>query len=307
MNRRGWTLLLALGVVWGMPYLFIKVAVGQVSPATVVFARTAIGALLLLPFALRNGGLRPLRGHWVPVVAFALLEIVGPWFWLSNAERTLSSSTTGLLVSTVPIAAVVVSRIVDRTPVAPIRWLGLVVALGGVAVLLGPGAAAGDPWAVVQVLLAALGYAIAPVVVERKLRDVPTITLNTAVLTIAALGYLPVVVASGWPTGLRLNGIAALVTLGVVCTALAFTLFFRLIGEVGAARATLVAYLNPLVAVALGALVLDEPVTWGLLAATVLILAGSAAAARRSRAQAAEPEPPADEPEPDEAPAVARQ
>lgn len=301
MSRRGWTLLLVLGVVWGVPYLFIKVAVAQVSPATVVFARTAIGALLLLPFALRAGGLRPLRGHWGAVVAFAVLEIVGPWFFLSNAERTLSSSSTGLLVSTVPIAAVVVGRLVDRRPVAPLRWVGLAVALGGVAVLLGPGAAVDDPWAVVQVLLAALGYAIAPIVAERRLRDVPVMALNTAVLGLAALGYLPVVVATGWPTGLRPTGAASLLTLGVVCTALAFTLFFRLIAEVGGARSTLVAYLNPLVAVGLGAAVLGEPLTWGLLAATVLILAGSAAAARRTPAAGRA----ADERTPQEAPAAA--
>lgn len=232
-----------------------------------------------------------------------MLEIVGPWFWLSNAERTLSSSTTGLLVSTVPIAAVVVGRLVDRIPVAPVRWLGLVVALGGVAVLLGPGAVGGDPWAVAQVLLAALGYAIAPVVAERALRDVPSITLTAAVLVLAAVGYAPVVIATGWPSELRADGAAALVALGVLCTAVAFILFFRLIAEVGGARSTLVAYLNPLVAVTLGAVVLDEPVTWGLLVATVLILAGSAAAARRQPAAATASAVPGD-PEPSAEPDV---
>lgn len=297
MSRRGWVLLLALGLVWGVPYLFIKIAVGQVSPATVVFARTAIGALLLLPFALRAGGPRALRGHWPAVVAFAALEIVGPWFWLSNAERTLSSSTTGLLVATVPIGAVVVGRLVDRTPVAPIRWAGLLVGLGGVAVLLGPGAAGGDPWAVAQVMLAALGYAIAPMVADRYLGDVPPPVLTAAVLALSALVYAPVVAITGWPADLRTDGALALVALGVVCTALAFTLFFRLIGEVGAARATLVAYLNPLVAVTAGALVLDEAVGWPLLVAAGLILAGSAAAARRSRTTSAVQTPPDERPE----------
>ncbi len=287
MTRRGWILLGFLGVIWGVPYLFIKIAVGQVSPPTVVFARTAIGAVLLLPFALRGGGLRALRGHWVAVVTFAALEILGPWFWLSNAERTLSSSTTGLLIATVPIAAVVVGRMVDRTPVAPVRWAGLLVGLGGVVVLLGPGAAADDPWAVTQVLLAALGYATAPIVADRHLRDVPSPVLTTAVLTLSALVYLPVVAATGWPSSVSSGGAISLVVLGVVCTALAFTLFFRLIGEVGAARSTLVAYLNPLVAVTAGAVVLDEPVGWPLLVATALILAGSGAAARRGPAPAA--------------------
>lgn len=282
MNRRGWLLLAAMGVVWGVPYLLIKVAVGDVSPATVVFGRTAIGALLLLPFARRFGGFRVLRGHWPAVLGFAVLEIVLPWILLSNAERTLTSSTTGLLVATVPIAAVVLGRFVDRQPVAAVRWVGLAVALGGVALLLGPGAAANDPWAVVQVLLAALGYATAPIIADRHLRGVPTIPLTTTCLGLTALLYLPPALLAGHPHLPGLRAALALVGLGVVCTAVAFVLFFRLITEVGAARSTLVAYLNPVVAVALGAAVLREPVTLAVLVATALILAGSAAASRRA-------------------------
>lgn len=288
MSKRGWLLLLAVGMVWGVPYLLIKIAVGQVSPVTVVFVRTAVGALLLLPFALRGGGVRVLRGHWPAVLGFAALEIVGPWILLSNAEQTLTSSTTGLLVATVPIAAVVLGRVTgDRRPVAAVRWVGLLVGLGGVALLLGPGAAADDPWAVTQVLLAALGYAIAPMIADRNLRDVPAIPLTATCLGITALVYLPFVVAGGrqpWP---QTDAVLALAGLGVVCTALAFVLFFRLIVEVGAARSTLVAYLNPVVAVTLGAIVLDEPFTWTIACATALILLGSAGASRRGHADRA--------------------
>lgn len=284
-----------MGVVWGVPYLLIKVAVQNVSPVGVVLARTGLGALLLLPFALRAGGLRVLRGHWPAVVAFALLEIVGPWFLLSNAERTLTSSTTGLLVATVPIVAVVAGRLVDRQHVALVRWVGLAVGLGGVALLLGPGAAADDPWAVAQVLLAAVGYAVAPIIAERRLQGVPTIPLTTACLGLTALGYLPVFLLTGPHPVPGTPAVLSLVALGAVCTALAFVLFFGLIAEVGGARSTLVAYLNPLVAVTLGALVLDEPLTWGVLAAMVLILVGSAAASRRGSPATGAPVPdPAD-------------
>ncbi|MGY4646079.1 DMT family transporter [Cellulomonas sp. URHB0016] len=281
MSRRGWLLLLVMGVVWGVPYLLIKVAVGEVTPATVVFVRTGLGALLLLPFAWRAGGLRALRRHWPAVTAFAVLEIVGPWILLSNAERTLSSSITGLLIATVPIAAVVLGRIVDHERVALVRWVGLLVALGGVALLLGPGAGAHDPWAVAQVLLAALGYASAPMIADRYLRDVPAIPLTTACLGLTAVAYLPVVLLTGphpWPSS---DAVLALALLGALCTAVAFVLFFRLIAEVGAARSTLVAYLNPIVAVGLGALVLDEEITPTVVVATALILLGSAAASRR--------------------------
>jgi len=288
MTRRGWILLFAVGVVWGIPYLLIKIAVGEVTPATVVFVRTGVGALLLLPFALRAGGLRVLRGHWRPLLAFAALEIIGPWILLSNAETTLASSTTGLLIATVPIIAVILGRLVgDRRPVAAVRWIGLLIALAGVGLLLGPGAASGgSPWAVAQVLLAALGYASAPMIADLFLRDVPAIPLTATCLAVTALFYLPVVLVTGphpWPA---LDGVLALVALGAICTALAFVLFFRLIVEVGAARSTLVAYLNPVVAVALGALVLDEAITVAVVAATTLILVGSAAASRRSREDA---------------------
>lgn len=291
MSRRGWLLLVTMGVLWGIPYLLIKIAVGEVTPVMVVFVRTGLGALLLLPFALRAGGLRVLHGHWRPLLAFAALEIVGPWILLSNAETSLSSSTTGLLIATVPIVAVILGRLVgDRKPVAAVRWFGLLVGLLGVGLLLGPGAASsGNPWAVAQVLLAAVGYASAPMIADQFLRDVPAIPLTATCLAVTALFYLPFVVATSphpWPA---LDGVLALVALGAICTALAFVLFFRLIVEVGAARSVLVAYLNPVVAVALGALVLDEAITVAVVVATALILVGSAAASRRSREPDIEP------------------
>lgn len=283
MTRRGWLLLGAVGAIWGIPYLLIKIAVAEVSPPTVVFARTAVGAVVLMPFALRSGGLRPLRGRWTAVAVFAALEIVGPWLLLSNAERVLASSTTGLLVATVPILAVVLGRFVgDRRPVSSVRWVGLVVGLGGVVLLMGPGAVHGHAWSLGQVLLAALGYAIAPIVADRALRGVPAVTLTAACLTLAALVYAPVVAVTGPRLAPGPGTIAALLTLGVVCTALAFVLFFALITEVGAARSTLVAYINPVVAVALGAAVLSEPITPLVVVAMLLIVGGSAAGSHRS-------------------------
>lgn len=297
MSRRGWVLLVAVGVVWGVPYLLIKVAVEDVTPPMLVLVRTALGALVLLPFALRGDGLRALRGRWRAVAAFAALEIVGPWVLLSNAERTLASSTTGLLVATVPIMAVVLGRLVgDRLPVTGVRWVGLAVGLAGVAVLAGPGSGAGEVWPVAQVLLAALGYAAAPIIAAKALQGVPAVTLTAVCLTLSALVYLPVVLLTGphpMPGPAALGSLAAL---GLVCTAFAFVLFFRLISEVGAARSTLVAYINPLVAVALGAVVLDEPVTAAVVLAAALIMAGSAAASAqggpRRRPPTAEPASP---------------
>jgi len=291
MSRRGWLLLIAVGIIWGTPYFLIKIAVDEVSPATVVLARTAIGAIVLIPFALREGGLRVLRGHWPAVIGFAVLEIVGPWFFISNAELDIDSSTAGLLIAAVPLLAVVTGRLLgDRLAVAPIRWVGLLVGIVGVGLLTGPVAARGHTWAVIQMVLAAIGYAVAPILAERRLRDVPVVTLTTACLAFSALVYAPVVSIEGKLHVPSTGAILALVALGLVCTAFAFVLFFNLIAEVGGARSTLVAYINPLVAVLLGALFLDEPLTWLVAGAAVLILTGSALAGRRAVRSAPLPE-----------------
>lgn len=284
MSRRGWILLLAVGIIWGTPYFLIKIAVAEVSPATVVLARTLIGALVLLPFALRRGGLGVLRGHWPALLGFAALEILGPWFFISNAELDIDSSTAGLLIAAVPLLSVITGRLLgDRLPVAGLRWIGLFIGIGGVALLTGPVAARGHTWAVVQMVLAAIGYAVAPILAERKLREVPAIPLTAACLAIAAIVYAPVVAIEGKLHVPSTGVILALVALGLVCTAFAFVLFFTLIVEVGGARSTLVAYINPLVAVLLGALLLDEPLTWLVAGAAALILTGSALAGRRAR------------------------
>src|SRR5580700_4804501 len=157
VSRRGWWLFAAMSVIWGIPYLLIKVADEGVSVPVLVFARTAIGAALLLPVALRRRQLRVLLPHWRWLAVFALVEIAGPWLLLSNAERHLSSSMSGLLVATVPIIGAVLARL------TLIRLAGLLVGLGGVALLVGQ-AASGSAWPVIEVLLTATGYAIGPLI-----------------------------------------------------------------------------------------------------------------------------------------------
>src|SRR5262249_27746228 len=158
MSRKGWALFAIMCVVWGIPYLFIKVAVGEVSVPVVVFARTALGAALLLPMALRSGQLGVLRAHWRPLVAFATLEMIVPWGLLSQAERKVPSSLAGLLIAAVPIISVVAARLTGGTERLSLRrWAGLMVGLAGVAVLAAPDLTGGSGWAVIEVLLVALG------------------------------------------------------------------------------------------------------------------------------------------------------
>ncbi len=269
-------------LLWGIPYLMIKVAVQGVSVPVLVFARTAVGAVVLLPLAARAGGWAALRRRWRPVLFFAGLEIIGPWWLLSDAERTLTSSMTGLLIAAVPIIAVVLSRLLgDTERLGPARWVGLGVGLAGVALLAVPHLGGGTGWSVAEMLLVAVGYASAPVVAAHKLAEVPTITLTAACLTLAALVYT-VPATLTWPVEVPpVEVLAALGGLAVLCTAVAFVVFFELIREVGTTRAMVFTYVNPAVAVAAGVALLGEPLTASIVIAFLLILAGSVLATAR--------------------------
>ena len=284
MTRRGWVLFAAMCVLWGIPYLLIKVAVAEVSVAVLVFARTALGALVLLPLAVRPGAVTVVRAHWRALLVFALVEIIGPWALLSDAERVLDSSLTGLLVAAVPIIAVLAGRLAgDTERLGPLRWAGLGLGLAGVALLAAPHVNAGSGFAIGEVLLVAVGYAVGPIIAARKLGEVPNMLVTASCLGFAALVYLPPALLT-MPAALPAPEVLlALAGLGLLCTAAAFVLFFELIGEVGPTRAVVFTYVNPAVAVAAGVLLLGEPLTAAVLGAFVLILLGSVLATRQRR------------------------
>jgi drug/metabolite transporter (DMT)-like permease len=284
VSRRGWVLFTLMSVIWGMPYLFIKVADGGVAVPVLVFTRVTIAAALLLPLALRGRQFAGLWRRWPWLLAFATVEMIVPWALLSNAERRLSSSMTGLLIASVPIIAVILARLAGGTErLTAVRWTGLLIGLAGVAVLARPGAVGGDAWSVAQVLLVAVCYATGPLIANRKLSELPVLAVNAFCLSFAAIVYaLPA--ALTWPAAVPSAAVlASLAGLAVICTALAFVLFFKLIAEVGPARALVFTYVNPAVAVALGVVVLGEPLTIEIVAAFALILAGSVLATRPAR------------------------
>ena len=294
MTRRGWLLFLALCVIWGIPYLLIKVAIREISPASLVFLRTAIGALVLLPVVLvSRSDLRALLPHWRPIVLFTVVELAVPWLLLSDAERRLTSSLAGLLVASVPLVGAVIARMSGAPePLGGRRLAGLWVGLAGVVALLGLDVRGGDLRAVGEMVLVVIGYAVGPMVVSRRLTGVRTLDVVAVSLALGALGYAPFGIAQ-LPAALPSPAvIGAVVVLGVVCTALAFVLFFRLIAEVGPVRATVVAYVNPAVAVAAGVAVLGEPLTPGTAVGFVLILAGSWLATGSHSPEAAAPAQP---------------
>ena len=294
MSRRGWASFVAMSVIWGLPYLLIKVAVGGVPVPVLVLARVGVGAALLLPIAVRRRQLAAIRPVWPWLALFALVEIILPWFALSEAERRISSSLSGLLIASVPIIIAVLSLFVsggDR--LSPIRWAGLLIGLGGVALLagpnlVGPSASGGVARSVAEVLFVALCYATGPLIANRKLTEVPPVAMTAACLALASLVYAPLA-ALNWPSAVpSVNVLLSIGGLAVVCTAGAFLIFFRLIAEAGPARASVITYINPAIAVSLGVVVLGEHVTPTMLAAFGTILIGSVLATRPTRRAPAE-------------------
>jgi drug/metabolite transporter (DMT)-like permease len=282
VSSRGWILFLAMSIIWGIPYLMIKIAVEGVSVPVLVFTRVAVGAIVLLPLALSRQTWTIIRNHWPALLGFAFFEIIAAWWLLSDAERHLTSSMTGLLIAASPIVAAVLDRFSGGERLGFKRILGLAIGISGVAVLAGPHIG-GSTWPIVEVLLVAVCYAIAPLIAARYLADVPALPMTAVCLGFAALVYAAPAAAT-WPDEMPSTRVlVALGGLAVICTALAFIVFFALIREVGAARALVFTYINPAVALAAGVIVLNEPLTPWNIAALALILAGCVLATRRPK------------------------
>jgi drug/metabolite transporter (DMT)-like permease len=292
LSWRGWAAFVTLGVIWGVPYFFIKLAVQELSPIVVACSRLLLGGVILLPIAWRRGALRSLGGHKWAICAFAMVELVIPFTAISFGERWISSSVTGILIATVPMCVALLSRwfgVHER--LGGWRVLGLAVGFLGVATLLGFGTISGPlGWAGVGcMLLATVGYAAGPLIIQRHFGGLDSfgplavsMLVASLVLMVPALLALP----DRMPSAVALSSI---VVLGVLCTALAMLLMFFLIGDAGAARASVITYINPAVAALLGTMLLNERLGAGGIAAFVLILAGSWLATRGAprRAEAA--------------------
>lgn len=274
MSRRGWVTFVAMGVIWGLPYFFIRIAVRELEPGTLIFLRTSLAALVLLPIAIRRRKLASLRGYLLPIVGFTAAEIAIPWLLLGNAEQHVASSFTGLVIAVVPLIGAAIAVMLGAERLSPRRIAGLLLGIAGVVVLVGVDLKGTNVDAIFELLGCALGYASAPVLVSRKLQDVPSFEVVTAAITLTALAYLPFGVTH-LPAHLDAEVAWSIVALAIVCTVVAFTLFFVLIREIGPARAVVVTYINPVVAILLGVLALDEPFTLGLAVGFPIILIGS--------------------------------
>lgn len=295
MSARGWALFAAVAVVWGVPYFFIKVALdADVPPVFLAWSRIALAVAVMLPIALHRGSLRGLRDRRAAIAGYAACEIAIPFTLIAVGEQHVASSLAAILIASMPLMVAVLSvRLTPDDRPGLVRVIGLVVGLAGVVALLGVDVA-GQPDELLGaglILVATVSYAIAPFVVERHLADLDPLGPVTASLILAMIVLAPLAVLAppdgvpGW------DAIGAIAMLGVVCTAGGLVLFFRLIAEAGPGRASVITYINPVVAVLLGVLVLDERLSLGAIVGLVLILVGSWLSTVRSapRSQPAEP------------------
>ena len=275
MSRRGWVLFIALCLIWGMPYLMVRVAVRELDPWTLVFFRTLLAAVTLTPFAVRHGGLRSLLKHWPWILAFTVLEMSLPWLLIATAEQRLTSSLAGLLIGAMPLIGVGLYRLTGEHYTFDVRHVaGLACGLAGVVALVGINVGNGDAAGVVMLLIVDLCWAVAPLVVVKRLGALSSVSVATAALWVNTIAFAPMA-ATRWPSSVSVETVVAIVILAVLCTALAMVVYMGLLREVGPSRSAIITYVNPLVAVLLGMVVLGEPLTLGIAIATPLILIGS--------------------------------
>ncbi len=287
MTRRSWLNFSMVGVLWGLPYLFIKVAVapGELTPALLVFSRVVIGSLILIPYSIHRGTLRPALAYFPWIFLYALLEICGPWLLISTAETKIASGLSGLLVATVPFwATLLMALLGDKSVWHAKRLAGMVLGFVGVVLVVGLESIRGHQniGAIIMVLIATLGYVSAPTIMHRKAPELDGAAINAVAMVITSILYLPVAIIQFPHHAISAHAIEATIALGIFPTALAFALYFKVMADFGPARASLVTYPNTALAVVLGIIFLHEPLTLGIILGLPLVLVGSYYASRKS-------------------------
>jgi drug/metabolite transporter (DMT)-like permease len=292
VSGRPLVLFALMSIIWGIPYLFIRIAVAEVSPAFLVFSRTGIAAAILLPIALVRVDLRVVLTRWRWVVAFAAVEIAIPWVLLGSAEQKVSSSLAALVIAGVPLVGVAIALLTGRSErLRPVGIAGLLLGIVGVLAIVGSDFGSTDPIAFVELAAVAVCYALGPAILARRLGGLPAVGVMALSLGLTCLVYVPIAVLQ-WPSTMPSpEVIGSILTLGIVCTAIAFLVFAALIEAVGPVRATVITYINPAVAAVLGVVVLNETLTPGMIVGFGLVTLGSVLATRPPRAPAPESAP----------------
>ena len=284
MTRKSLFHFALVGLLWGIPYLLMKVAVEDFPPAAVVAGRTLIGAAILIPVALYRKTFKGAVLGFKFVALYALMEMIGPWILITTAEQEINSGLAGLLVSTVPIFSTIITSLRGDHSVWQFkRIVGIVVGFIGLILVVGIESLSGnsDPVSIAMVILASVGYAYAVIMITTNLPLVDGIAINGLAMAITTIFWSPVAIAQ-WPSSISLNATLSLLALGIFSTAFAFMLFFKVMAEIGPARGSLVTYLNTAIAVVLGVIILNEPLTVGIIVGLPLVLIGSYLASRKT-------------------------
>jgi drug/metabolite transporter (DMT)-like permease len=279
VTRRAWIQFGFLAAFWGASYLFIKVALeDDFGAAPIVFIRTALAALVLLPLAARTGALSGLRGQIGPIFVLAAVQVAAPFLLISAGEQHLPSSLTGILVATAPIFTFLLAfALSGEERAGALSLAGVGVGVVGVALLLGVDAGGGTAALVggLMVILASLGYGLGAWFLKRRIRGVQPVGVVAATMAASALMVAPLAAIDLPPHGPELDTVAALTALGVLGTGVSFVLFYSLIASEGPAKASLVAYVAPGFSVIYGVTILDESFGLATAAGLVLIVSGS--------------------------------
>ena len=284
MSRKSLIYFAIVGVLWGIPYLLMKVAVEEFSPAAIVAGRTLIGAAILIPVAVYRKRFNGAVLGYKYVALYALMEMIGPWILISTAEKKIDSGLAGLLISTVPIfSTIIISIRGDHTVWQFKRIFGIIVGFVGLILVVGIESLTGnsDPASIAMMILASMGYSYAVIMITSNLPLVDGIAINGLAMAITCVFWTPLAIAQ-WPSSISFEPAMSLIALGVLSTAFAFILFFKVLAELGPARSSLVTYVNTAVAVVLGVVILKEPVTIGIIVGLPLVLAGSYMASRKT-------------------------
>lgn len=292
MTRKHWGQFILVGFLWGVPYLFMRVAVREFDPSVVVFGRVVIGAAILFPIAISRGVVRVTLAGFKWILVYAILEMCGPWYLITHAEQKVNSGLAGLLVATVPIWSTIYSSMAgDKTVWHAKRLLGIIMGFSGLVLIVGIETLSGaaDTLSIFQLILAAILYSTAMAIILHKMPNGDGVAINAIAMAITAVIFAPTALTN-WPRSTpSISALRSLFGLGILSTGLAFMVYFKLVREIGQARGSLVTYLNTAFAVVLGVVILREPLTIGILTGLPLVLTGSYLASRKSSRNLATP------------------
>ena len=285
MSRKHLGQFILIGFLWGVPYLFMRVAVREWEPSVVVFGRVVIGAAILFPIAISRGVVKETMRGFKWILAYAVFEMCGPWYLITHAETKINSGLAGLLVATVPIWSTIYSSLAgDKTVWHAKRLMGIIIGFIGLILIVGIETISGtaDAFSVFQVVLAAILYSTAMAIILKGMPHGDGVAINAVAMTITAIIFAPSALTNLPDSMPSFNATASLIGLGVLSTGWAFMIYFSLVKEIGQARGSMVTYLNTAFAVVLGVAILGEPLTIGIVTGLPLVLIGSYFASRKT-------------------------